>query len=141
MWIIALGTNGVLGLIAFESGLLLPMAMLVRHYPVRTWRTPTLAPAAALATLAAVYAIDCLANAMINPIYYLAIGGVTGTLGSMIRPRTSSQAQAGGTDLSELLDHLHDSTNSRPHLGEIGHLTGPDPRERRRSGWARWAGP
>ena len=129
MWIIALGTNGVVGLISFESALLLPMVFLVRRYPVRTWRTPTLAPAAVLATLANLYTIDGIANAMVNPIYYLALGGVTGTLGAMARPRMSSQVQPGGADLSELLDHLQNSTGSRTLPGGTGHLAGPDPRE------------
>jgi tetratricopeptide (TPR) repeat protein len=129
MWIIALGTHGLTGLISFESALLLPMVILVRRYPVRTWRTPTLAPAAVLAILANLYTIDCIANAMVNPIYYLALGGVTGTLGAMARPRMSSQLQPGGADLSELLDHLQDSTSSRTLPGGTGHLDGPDPRE------------
>ena len=129
MWIIALGTTGVVGLIAYESALLLPMVFLVRRYPVRTWRTPTLAPAAALATLTTLYTIDGLANALINPIYYLALGGVTGTLGAMARPKKSSQVQPGGADLSELLDHLQNSTGSRTLPDGTGHLAGPDPRE------------
>jgi len=129
MWIFALGTTGVVGLISYESALLLPMVLLVRHYPVRTWRTPTLAPTAALATLATLYTIDGIANAFVNPIYFLALGGVTGTLGVMARPRISSQVQPGGADLSELLDHLQNSTGSRTLPGDSGHLAGPDLRE------------
>ena len=125
----ALGTHGLTGLISFESALLLPMVILVRRYPVRTWRTPTLAPAAVLATLATLYTIDCIANAMVNPIYFLALGGVTGTLGAMARPRISSRVQPGEADLSELLDHLQDSTSSRTLPGDTGHLAGPDLRE------------
>ena len=86
MWIIALGCNGMVGLISFESALLLPMVVLIRRYPVRIWRTPTLAPAAALATVAALYSVDCIANAMVNPIYFLGLGGVTGTLVPWLGP-------------------------------------------------------
>ena len=44
MWIIALGMNGVVGLISYESALFLPMVILIRRYPIRTWRTQTLHP-------------------------------------------------------------------------------------------------
>jgi tetratricopeptide (TPR) repeat protein len=129
MWIMALGTTGVVGLVAFESALLLPMVFLVRRYPARTWRTPSLAPAAALALLGNLYTIDCIANAMMNPIYFLALGGVAGSLGAMARPRSSSEAQVGGTDLSELLDHLQKTTSSRALPGSMGQSDGLDPRE------------
>jgi hypothetical protein len=129
MWIIALGTNGLLGLIAFESAFLMPLALLIRRYPVRMWRTPTLAPTAALATLTTLYTIDCMANAMVNPIYALALGGVTGILATRARPGTSLQAQSGGADLSQLLDHLYDPTSSRTVPGDPSHHVGPDPQE------------
>jgi tetratricopeptide (TPR) repeat protein len=131
MWMIALGLHGVVGLIAFESILLLPMALLLRRYPVRAWRTPTLAPTAVLVILANLYSIDCLANAMANPIYFLVIGGVTGTLGMTVRAKTSSQTEPDGTELSELLDHLHGSTSSSTPRDGTGHLIAADrdPRE------------
>jgi tetratricopeptide (TPR) repeat protein len=129
MWVFALGTYGLTGLISFESALLLPMVILVRRYPVRAWRTPTLGPAAVLTTLATLYTIDCIANAMINPIYFLTLGGVTGILGATARPKISARVQPGEADLSELLDHLQDSTSSRTLLGDTGHLAGPGLRE------------
>jgi hypothetical protein len=128
MWIIALGTNGLVGLVAFESALLLPLALLIRCYPVRTWRTPTLAPTAVLATLTTLYTIDCMANAMVNPIYYLVLGGVTGTLATLARPGTSSQAQSGGANLSQLLDDLYDPLSSRTLPDDTGDHAGSDPR-------------
>jgi hypothetical protein len=129
MWIVVLGTHGLVGLIAYDSALLLPMVLLIRRYGVRAWRTPTLAPAVVLATLTNLYAIDCLANAMINPIYFLALGGVSGTLTAMGRSRTSPQVQSGGTDLTQLLDHLDDLPGSRMLSDDPAHPTGPDPRE------------
>jgi hypothetical protein len=129
MWIIALGTHGIIGLVAFDSALLVPMVLLIRRYPVRAWRTPTLAPAAVLTTLTNLYTIDCIANAMVNPIYYLVLGGVTGTLAALARPGKSTRAQAGDTQLSQLLDHLHDLPSSRALPCDAGHVAGPDPRE------------
>lgn len=76
LWVIALGLHGVVGLAALTSILLLPIGVMAWHYPGRSWRHPTIAPAAVLAVLLALYAIDNLMNAMINPVYLLAIGGV-----------------------------------------------------------------
>jgi hypothetical protein len=129
MWIIAFGTNGLLGLIAFDSALLIPMVLLIRRYPVRAWQTPTLAPTAALATITNLYAIDCIANAMVNPIYYLVLGGVSGTLSAMARPRKSPQVQSSEADLSQVLNHLYDVPSSRMLPGDSADPAGPDPRE------------
>ncbi|CAN5832741.1 hypothetical protein BH23PLA1_BH23PLA1_10090 [soil metagenome] len=77
LWIIALGVNGLVGLGALTMTFLLPPALLLR-FPVRSWSTSGLAPAAALAVLLGLYLIDNLSNAMVNPIYMLAAGGLVG---------------------------------------------------------------
>ena len=82
MWIIILGNNGLLGLISYYSALLLPLILLIKGYPARFWQVPEMAPAAVLSVLVGLYSIDCLANAMMNPIYVLVLGGLTGVLGS-----------------------------------------------------------
>ena len=81
MWIIALGACGMVGLLSYFSALLLPLAILVSNCRADTWQLPTLAPICVLALIANLYAIHCLANAMTNPIYFLALGGVMGVLG------------------------------------------------------------
>src|SRR5262249_10896494 len=90
MWVIALGNNGLVGLISFYSALLLPMALLVNRFPARAWQMATMAPVCALAALVNLYAIDCIANGMVNPIYLLVLGGVTGVLGT-VNPSAISQ--------------------------------------------------
>jgi tetratricopeptide (TPR) repeat protein len=105
------------------------MLLLIRRLPVHAWRTPTLAPTAALASLTNLYAIDCLANAMVNPIYFLVLGGVTGTLDALGRPRTSPLVLSDGSDLRQLLDRLGDLPSSRMPPGDPAHPAGPDPRE------------
>lgn len=77
MWIITLGQSGLVGLGSLMALLLLPILLLVRVIPVRYWSTPVVAPAAALATIVLVYALDLLLNAMISPVYLLAAGGLT----------------------------------------------------------------
>jgi hypothetical protein len=76
MWIIALGCNGLIGLAAFVGVLTLPPALLLRKVKARFWAHPAVAAAAVLAVVVALYMVDCLFNAMNNPILLLAAGGV-----------------------------------------------------------------
>lgn len=78
LWIIAFGTYGAVGVISFTASLLLPVLAFLQRYPASLWLNPKVAPAAALAVLLALYTLDCFLNAMINPIYTLACGGIAG---------------------------------------------------------------
>jgi hypothetical protein len=78
LWIIAFGTNGLVGLASLTAALLLPSISFSRRYPARLWIDPNFAPAGALAVLLTLYTIDCLLNAMPNPVYTLASGGLVG---------------------------------------------------------------
>jgi hypothetical protein len=80
LWIIALGNTGLVGLTASTAVLLLPVMVFLRRYPVRIWLHPAVAPAGALAVLLVLYCIDNLFNAMVNPIYSVAAGGLVGLL-------------------------------------------------------------
>lgn len=77
LWIIALGTNGLVGLGALTISILLPCVILMRRYRTREWFNPKVVATATLAVLLTLYMIDNLLNAMINPIYMLAVGGIT----------------------------------------------------------------
>ncbi len=85
LWIIAFGTEGVVGLISLTASLLLPVIVFVKCFPARLWSNPQVAPAAALAVLLVLYMLDCVLNAMINPIYTLACGGIAGLTLNQIR--------------------------------------------------------
>ncbi|MGD0389653.1 MAG: O-antigen ligase domain-containing protein [Tepidisphaeraceae bacterium] len=78
MWIIAFGKFGLIGLISMTTALLMPVLVLAWRIPVRYWQHPGAAPAAALAMLLTLHMCDMLFNAMINPIFILCAGGVTG---------------------------------------------------------------
>ena len=80
MWVIALGNNGLVGLGSFYSSLLLPMFLITRRFSAPELRTPPIAAACALATVTNLHAVDCIANAMVNPIYSMILGAVTGVL-------------------------------------------------------------
>ena len=76
LWIIELGTHGLLGLISLYTVMLMPLALLLWKFSVRQLLLPRLAPALVLAICVSLYAIDGLPNAMINPIFMLMAGGV-----------------------------------------------------------------
>jgi hypothetical protein len=76
LWVIAVGVNGMTGLAALFGSLLLPVALLMRKVPVRTWLDPAVAAPASLAVVLALYAIDCLFNAMVNPVFTVCAGAL-----------------------------------------------------------------
>lgn len=79
LWIIAFGVNGIVGLSSITASMLLPVASLfVLRYPASTWSHRKIAPAAVLAVILALYMLDCVLNAMINPIFALTSGGISG---------------------------------------------------------------
>ncbi len=78
LWIITFGTKGLVGLVSLITFLLLPAIAAMRTYPASRWNHPQVAPVAAMALLLVLYTIDCLLNAMINPIYVLGCGALSG---------------------------------------------------------------
>ncbi len=76
LWVIALGKRGVVGLAALTTAILLPAALFARRWPVVMWNHPMVASGVVWATLLALYMADCLSNAMLNPIFMLAAGGL-----------------------------------------------------------------
>jgi O-antigen ligase len=78
MWIGVFAQCGAVGLFSLIATLLVPVAVFVRNFPAREWRETCVAPAAALAVVLILYAIDDLANAMLNPVILLATGGLSG---------------------------------------------------------------
>lgn len=79
LWIIALGNHGVVGLGGLTAALILPGWLVVRRWPPATWQHPALGSVIVLAVMTTLYFIDCIANAMLNPIFTLVVGGVTAT--------------------------------------------------------------
>ena len=79
LWIIAFGQNGLVGLLSVFSAFFVPAIAFVKRYPATHWFNPQVAPAAAIVTILILYMVDTIFNAMINPIFILACGGVAGT--------------------------------------------------------------
>jgi hypothetical protein len=92
LWIISFGNLGYVGLVSWASVMLLPvLGFAVLRYPPATWSYPQVMPAAALAVGLMMYMIDCLINAMTNPIYMLIAGGLAGIVA---RPNPQPSAAA-----------------------------------------------
>ena len=89
-WIITLGQHGVVGLAAMTSMFLLPPLLLVMRIRPRHWSHPAAAAPATMAVLLILYAADNLLNAMINPIFLLCAGGLSGLYLSSRRSRSAA---------------------------------------------------
>jgi hypothetical protein len=93
LWIIVFGNQGTVGLASLMAVLLVPPAVFCRRYPARKWSDPNLAPAASLAVLLILYMFDNMINAMGNPAYLLACGGLVGFLQTKSERRCLKAAQ------------------------------------------------
>ncbi|MDP9174831.1 MAG: O-antigen ligase domain-containing protein [Planctomycetota bacterium] len=96
LWVIALGHNGLVGLVAVTAVLTLPLLLLAWRIPVELWAHVGAAPAAAMAVIPALYMCDNLMNAMVNPIFILCAAGVSGLAFSLRQPQSQMQVQSTG---------------------------------------------
>jgi O-antigen ligase len=79
LWINIFGQNGAVGLVSLFVTMLIPtLSLFWMRYPARLWADRRVASAAVIALMTALYMVDCLINAMVNPIYILAAGGIAG---------------------------------------------------------------
>ena len=78
MWIVYFGENGYSGLISLTGLWLLPVLLFHRRIPPSAWRHPAIAPSVAAVLVLLLWTIDCLANAMFNPIFVVLAGGLAG---------------------------------------------------------------
>jgi hypothetical protein len=65
--------------VSLTTMLLLPMVLALRDYQVQMWSHPRVAPVIVLALLLVLYMLDHLMNAMVHPVFMLAVGGVCGS--------------------------------------------------------------
>ncbi len=78
LWVIVYAQCGAVGLASIVATLLVPVAVFIRHFPAGRWQEAAVGPAAGLAVVLILYAIDDLANAMNNPVFMLTAGGLAG---------------------------------------------------------------
>jgi tetratricopeptide (TPR) repeat protein len=128
-WVLVLGSNGLVGLVSWITALQLPLGLLLARYPLRLWSRPAVAPAAVLSVLLGLYSIDCLSNAMINPIYIFAIGGLTGlgVAGGREDERSLDAGEEGMVEQGSgraALDHERGSETERERREAIAAMEG-----------------
>lgn len=100
-WVINLGRGGVVALGSLTGLLLLPALMFVLTCPARDLARGEVATVAALAMVPVLFMLDCLMNAMMNPVFTLASASVAGvTLAARRIARTGSPVPAGPVALS-----------------------------------------
>jgi hypothetical protein len=90
MWILALGIGGFVRLVALGALLAMSPLMLLRVLPARLWASPSLAPAAAIAMVVLLWAVDDLVNAMMAPVYP-AIAGALASFALLVRAHRARQ--------------------------------------------------
>jgi hypothetical protein len=93
LWMIAFGVNGAVGLCAFTITMLLPPLLVWYRCPLKMWGHPGLAAAVAMAVLLSLYMMDNILNAMPDPIFTLALGGLSGIAPS-IRKQLNAMRQS-----------------------------------------------
>jgi hypothetical protein len=93
LWVLALGTTGLAGLVALLLVLELPSLALLRRFPARHWADPRLAPAAALATAALLWSVDGLFNAMVTPLSPVMAGALVHLAELRTRARGPARAR------------------------------------------------
>jgi hypothetical protein len=76
LWIIVFGSAGLVGLISMMATLLLPVLIFCYRFAPATWSLAQVAPATGVTTVLLMYALDCLLNAVVNPIFILLGGGI-----------------------------------------------------------------
>lgn len=87
LWVIAVGNNGLIGLLGLTLAVLGPPLVMLRRYPASLFASPAGGPAAVCAALLIVHACDNLFNAMVNPLFFLAAGALASALLSDRRRR------------------------------------------------------
>jgi hypothetical protein len=91
LWIISLGRTGFIGLIAVVAAILLPAGLLLARISASRWLEPSTGPPAVLAVLLVLFMFDGLLNAMLNPMFVLAAGGLSGFF--IVEPRLRRVAE------------------------------------------------
>jgi hypothetical protein len=79
LWVIVLGQNGIVGLIAFSMLFTLPTIRLVRDANCERFLGKELANATALCVIILLYWIDCIPNGMVNPAFTMCVGALCAT--------------------------------------------------------------
>ena len=92
LWVITLGQFGLVGLTALTVTILLPVLIFWHRVPLRFWDHPLAACASPMVVVLAIHMSDNLLNAMINPVFMLALGGISAIAPSIRKMWKQQQA-------------------------------------------------
>ncbi len=92
LWIITLGQNGIYGLATLIIAIQVPVILFLMRIKAEYWKNREWAAPGVMAVFLAIYMIDNLLNAMINPIYMLFSGGLIGMMLKNSVPEPSASA-------------------------------------------------
>ncbi|MEM9914606.1 MAG: O-antigen ligase domain-containing protein [Planctomycetota bacterium] len=112
LWVRAFGEGGLIGLTSLFAYYLIPPFVLLRKMKPKEWCSARCAPLTGMAMIILIYAMDCLFNTMENPIFIVAVGGVSTMAVSLSRVPVKKAAlvtsrPAGDSDADDdLLDDL-----------------------------------
>jgi hypothetical protein len=106
LWIIEFGRHGFAGLVSWMIAMILPLTLLIRRFTAKRLASAEFGPVLALGVLITLYAIDCLVNAMINPVFMLAGGGVISVALSSHRIRESAMVEGSLRDKDAMADSV-----------------------------------
>ncbi len=79
-WIILFGQRGLLGLGTWLLAMVLPIVLFIHRWKVWAVWHPWLMPGLALCLITLVFVIDCMFNAMLNPLYVVCAGALAGLM-------------------------------------------------------------
>ena len=114
---ITFGQRGLVGIIAIFGTYLIPVLVFCRRYPAYLWLNPTVAGAAVLCFVVTCYTLDSVLNAHLNPVYTLAVGGISGLVVS--RQGTLQPASEGSIDKTNVESSYLIQQQRRRKLKEI----------------------
>lgn len=84
LWIIAVGQNGLFGLTMLFAAIMVGPLLVLRRFRGRELRLPAVAPLTALTVVLALHLCDSVLNAMVNPLFIMALGGAV-SIGALRR--------------------------------------------------------
>lgn len=91
LWVITLGSYGLVGLVSLLLTFLFPPMLLMWRLRTDLWSHPWCAPATILAVVMLLFMVDGLFNAMVNPFYLVAAGGLTRAVRAPARRRAARE--------------------------------------------------
>jgi hypothetical protein len=127
-WILIFGMYGAVGLTAIVGVFLVPIVALWRRLPPRTWSHPSVLPVGLGCLVGGLFLTDCLMNALVNPIYFMILGGVASVA---MTSRKALALQLAGRTPARVPARRRRAARAHRSVGETADFLTPGLTERR----------